>query len=238
MKKKYYLKTATVPVREKQTGFTIIELMISTVVFTLVLMMVTAGIVQISRMYYQGIISARTQDTARSIVEEISQSIQFSNQSVVFPQLHPDTEPGPVVEAGENDTFWFCIGTKRYTYAIDRQRSATPSSESVDKEKLHVLWTDEPVGGCAEASVPPGPANLSDPNLANGTELIDQNMRINKLVITSQNGENWNITLSIASGEEFDFELNASGMRVCKGGAVSAQFCAVSELTTSVAKRI
>lgn len=56
-------------------GFTIVELMIATVVFSVILILITTGIIQIGKAYYKGIIGSRTQETARKITDEVGRSI-------------------------------------------------------------------------------------------------------------------------------------------------------------------
>ena len=63
--------------RAEQNGFTIIELLIATTVFSLILLISVAGILQISRMYYRGVTQSRTQETARSIIDEVGEAIRF-----------------------------------------------------------------------------------------------------------------------------------------------------------------
>src|SRR5437667_5654433 len=67
---------------QRTSGFTIIELMIATVIFSVVLLLITAGIMQVARVYYKGVTEANTQSTARSIVDTISQAIQFDGGNI------------------------------------------------------------------------------------------------------------------------------------------------------------
>src|SRR3990172_9120101 len=63
-------------------GFTIVELMIATTIFSVILLIVTFGMLQIGRTYYKGITLTKTQNAARSIIDTISQDIQFSGEGV------------------------------------------------------------------------------------------------------------------------------------------------------------
>ena len=77
----------------RNKGFTIIELMISTVIFSLVLLMCLVGIVQVSRTYYKGVTRAKTQEATRRLMDEIKESIQLSGVKIL-----PTTGPaGPEV---------------------------------------------------------------------------------------------------------------------------------------------
>lgn len=253
-------------------GFTIIELMISTVVFSLVLLAASAAITQVGKKYARGVTFARTNEVSRSIVEDISQSLQFTSQSVKVPNypdndgdLLPDStyniynakytseiasNSGPiqVSEPGISvpDTFYFCIGAKRYSYMLDKIiQSGTP----------HVFWVDEPVDGCANA-VAMGPADLTSDNPSgsatypgsNGRELLDNNMRITTLEIIPRDNGLWTINLDLATGDSdlllYTYFTDGGGAptgegRVsCEGSILSSEFCATSETSINVSKRI
>src|SRR5690606_22524615 len=91
-----------------QKGFTIVELMIATSVFSVVLLLCTYGLLAIGRSYYKGVTISRTQETARLIVDDVAEAIQFNGGAVV---LNP---------AGR----MYCIGSRRYSYALNEIKSA------------------------------------------------------------------------------------------------------------------
>lgn len=66
---------------KNQKGFTIIELLIASIAFTVLLVLVTFIVVQISRVYYKGIILSNTQNVDATVVNDVSKDIQFSNGS-------------------------------------------------------------------------------------------------------------------------------------------------------------
>src|SRR5687768_12937296 len=82
--------------KPKNSGFTIIELMIATVVFSTILLIITGGIVQIGKAYYKGVISARTQNTTRQLTDEVTRNLQFNR--------------GKFVSSG----IWRCVGGTHY----------------------------------------------------------------------------------------------------------------------------
>jgi|GEM_PF-759510 len=255
-------------IKNKHQGFTIIELMISTVIFSLVLLGATAAIVQIGQKYSKGITYARTQEVARSTVDEIAQSLQFTSQSVKVPNY-----PESVADAGPDaeyniysrlyasqlssnpsitiddpnfvtpvpDTFYFCVGAKRYSFVLNKQ------IESVDS---HAFWVDEPVVGCATApSMGPADMNQANPSLSttfpgnNGRELLDQNMRLTEISIIPKENKLWTISMSIATGDDdlllYRSGASASQARVsCEGSILGSEFCATSEISVNVGKRI
>src|SRR5690606_5051635 len=98
-----------------QNGFTLLELMIASMVFSIVLLAAGAALVQVARMYYKGIITSRTQNTTRTVMDEISRSVQFGGSQI--------RHAGPFAQgSGEQiEVRAVCIGKTRYTYAINAQ---------------------------------------------------------------------------------------------------------------------
>lgn len=227
----------------KPEGFTIIELLVATSVFSLILMVALAGILRVTQLYYKGITASRTQDVARSLADELTESIQYSNSTIAI-QSDP-LVAGPEVSAtATDDTNFFCVGPKRYTYAIDRQLKADPDSNL--KQKKHVLWVDVPEGGCS------GPANLNDENPSppsdNGREILGENMRLARLEIIPETifgREAYTLNLSVAYGDHA--ENNNGGALTTNGSSRTCQslnspfvgqFCSVSSISVLIERRL
>lgn len=88
----------------QQSGFTIIELMIATTIFSVVLLLCTFGLAKIGQTYYKGVISSRTQTATRNISDNLIQVIQFGGSYT-----------SPTADGG---TFYMCAGRGRYTFKI------------------------------------------------------------------------------------------------------------------------
>ncbi len=234
--------------RHSSKGFTIIELLFATLVFSVVLLMCLTALVQIGRLYYKGITTSQTQDATRSILDEISQAIQFTGDSVTTPSLvaGPDI-PVTGGSATANAIGFFCIGSTRYSYVIDRQQSDNPSTNvTLDRQIRHVLWADV-MPACAGATgIVPANLTLSNPSQGslgtNGRELVGANMRINRLKLISLSPDNstWQVQLSVDYGDEDLLTVYPEDLtrKVCKGSQVGTQFCAISELSTIVKRRV
>jgi prepilin-type N-terminal cleavage/methylation domain-containing protein len=210
----------------RQFGFTIIELMIATAIFSLVLLICLTAITQIGRMYYKGITTSRTQELARSIIDEISQQIQFSGRG--------NTITGSFTNTTSGTTSSMCIGPIRYTMLNDRQVSKT-NDTSLLKAK-HALWRDE--GSC------PAPSVVMTDDLPStvvgGAEIVPENFRILNLSITPASGATvFAVTVRVAYGDQDLLDLsNGFALATCKGSQIGTQFCAVSELSTTVTRRV
>lgn len=80
--------------RGNQRGFTLVELLLATAVFSIALVAITAAIIQLFKAYQSGISIRKTQSTARVISEELTRQARASyaiagdsaitNQSVCF----------------------------------------------------------------------------------------------------------------------------------------------------------
>jgi len=194
--------------RRNSGGFTIIELMIATTVFSVILLLCATALVQIGRVYYKGVLSGKTQNTARSIMDEIASNIKYSGGEI--PTLGPNV---------------LCVGNLRYSFWIDQQLNDTN----------HALIADRPA--VCKTDTPFPPADTCDPTLS-CRELLSPRMRLSKFnIIPPPAGSTlYGIDIGIVSGETdlLDPTHKRCNVALNAGG----QFCAVSELTTYVQKRL
>ena len=149
-------------------GFTILELLISTTVFSVILLLCTFGLVQVGRNYYRGATITRTQNVARSVMSTLTQSIQFSGSDATgtLPAVGTLAAPPPVSGA-------FCIGSLRYKYKLSTQFSPDNSE----------LKTSECINGT--------------PATTKQTELLGKGMSLRTFTI-EKSGDYYTITLLIA----------------------------------------
>jgi prepilin-type N-terminal cleavage/methylation domain-containing protein len=250
MKRRIEVKQSNGKNPKKQRGFTIIELLVATSVFSLILMVALAGILRVTQLYYKGITASRTQEITRSLSDELSESIQFSNNAVILqPNVGPDfLVTGPEVIATADDTNYFCIGSKRFTYAIDRQLKAEPDLDPGSKQKRHVLWVDIPESGCT------GTADLTleqpSPLEYSGREVLGENMRLAKLEIVPETlfgREAYTINISVAYGDHAENDYGGAltttpdgKFRTCQSlnSPFVGQFCSVSTISVTVERRL
>ncbi len=202
------------------SGFTILELLIATIVFSVVLMLVTAGIMQIARVYYKGVTEANTQNTARSIIDTISQAIQFTGGTVTL------TAASPV--AGNN--YAFCVGNQQFSYRLGWQVENRFSV--VDNQAWHAL-VQNTTTGCPSA----GAQNLAN-QVVNGRDLMGQHMRLSNLVIENPAPNLYKVQVRVVYGDNDLLDNPTTANAACKSQQSGTQFCAVSELSTIVIKRV
>lgn len=193
-------------------GFTIIELMIATVVFSLVLLIIMGAIIQFGRIYYKGVIQSRTQERTRAISEDIARHIQFGKS--VTPTPASPTAIG-----------FFCAGGRGYTYSLGQLRTGT-------QHGLVATNTCANYAGMSTGTLSPG-----------ATEMLGERMQLANVSVRPVGTDQYTISVRVVYGEDGDFEdspTNPSGdpLMPCKAITLGGQFCAVSELTTTVTKRL
>ncbi len=219
--------------RNNNAGFTMIELMIATLVFSVILLGATSATIQIGRMYYKGIVMSRTQDVARNTMDSIARPIQFAGGSVV--SVPPTSGSGAL-----------CVGNQRFSYLLNAEvdDGAPQHGITADHKALHALWADTIGQGktCAPLDLTvPSPADTNtDANALPGKELLGQGMRLAKFNPSSDpsNDHLWTIDFLLIYGDDDLLEPNATTPTACKSIAQSAQWCATSALSTTVFQRV
>lgn len=206
----------TLSVKQKrQKGFTILELLIATVIFSLVLVLCATAIIQVGRIFYKGVTVNKVQDIARVVADDVAQAIQFggSADAANFYQ-----------EGSSGNLKWRCIGAVRYIFN---------SNQIIGENGVkHGLWKDRPAN-CSD-SISSGMLNQDVPT-AGGKELLGKNMRISELEISE--GSVWRINLTVAYGPS-DLFVDQGTFKQCLNRDRGGQFCAVSTITTNAIKRL
>ena len=213
-------------IQRNQHGFTILELMIATMVFSVILLLVTTGIINIGKTYYKGALQARTQDTARNIIDEISRGIQFSGvDALQTTPLNVVATPYPVA----GGKYGLCVNDIRYAYVLDKQLATVNSGDKVTKTLISYN------GSCS--GTPPLVENVAT---VTGKELLGLGMRLTALEVKSIGTNTFSVTVEVASGDRDLFDppfISGNISASCKSGA-GKEFCAISRLSTIVQKRV
>lgn len=208
--------------RTNNTGFTIVELLIASSVFSVILLICTTAIIQISRNYNKGLIQSQTQETARSIMEDVSRTIQFDGST-------------PIILPPSGNKNILCVGEKRYSYILDGQLETAPDTSKSQRYNVIVIDKLGAPSNCPNASVVNDMA-AGNPLAAPLKELLSPHMRLAKLQVSLVGGTSdlYQINLRVVYGD--DDLLNATHDNCT--GAAGNQFCAVSGLSTVVKKRV
>lgn len=206
---------------KKQAGFTIIEVLIATLVFTFVLLICLQGVTLIGKVYYKGVSQSRAQEFARTMSDEIIQQIQFGS---TIPTL--TTIPPSGVLGGQQSVF--CIGDNRYQLTLNRQVDGTNSALLREPKTTAVCDTAAPFN--------------------NAQEVVPRGMRLTKFNVRQDavNPAIWSMEIKVIFGDEdlLDFpvgnrdEPSVFEIANCTTGISGSQYCAVSEVQTSIMRRV
>jgi prepilin-type N-terminal cleavage/methylation domain-containing protein len=204
-----------------QQGFTILELLIATTVLSVILLLVTTMILSIGNLFYKGMSQAKVQDAVRSIVDDVSKQIELSGEK---------PQPGPI--QANPQIYVYCVGDTRYSYVLNAV-IGQPLYGSSSPIYYHALWRDSATSDC-HANTGIKAADLTNPNLTGGTELVPANSRLtgfcfgtydsvsNKLNCTP-GGSPYTIAVSVATG---DSDL------LCDNSATAPPDCSDPSFTT------
>lgn len=203
-------------------GFTIIELMIATAVFSIILLVSLAGFTSIGRLFYKGVTINQTQDITNQLLDDITSNIQAA-ASV------------STLQSG-NGYSYYCIGGTRYTMNLKHELDTTQAEDysvsgnfGLIRDKLPgatacaaPCW---PSGSCASGSIP----------FNNPVEMLGNRMRLMKLDVAATNGRLYNVSIVVAFGDDDAFsDVNDADKIACQGGEAQQEFCSVNRLSTGV----
>jgi prepilin-type N-terminal cleavage/methylation domain-containing protein len=231
-----------------QKGFTILELLIATTVFSVVLLGALAGFLQIGRIFYKGVSVTNTQDVANQVVQEIAGQLQGAAS---FTKALPSGFAGPNVlpTTTEQSTSYayYCVGNNRYTYFINGADVSSSHMVKVSSTPVHTpggnfgtLKDVLPGGsGCAAPCnddvvitpiCPAGSVRLKDP-----VELLGDNMRLSAFYIDQAGVDFYTIKVIVAHGDD-DLLVNVNDPNTiaCRGSSGNDQYCAVARVETAV----
>lgn len=203
----------------RERGFTIIELMIATLIFSVILTVITMGVMSFTNNYYRGVNNSTTQNTTRTILDTISQAIQFGSAPVYLPI--------PVNN-------YFCAGGYSFTY--DKGVLYTETSQM----GLYMA----PMGAlCSATTIPPtGGTQLLGKNLRlTNLEVKSVGVNLYSVTVSIAMGP-YDLLCSPSlypagcNGSPTVFWSTANDV-TCRS-TVGSQLCATSTLTTVVEKRI
>lgn len=224
------------PAKKSQKGFTIIELMLASAVFSVTLLIALNGFLQIGRLFYKGVSNTQTQNASRQILNEVTKSLQVS--------------PAPSLQLEANGYNYYCLNGNRFTYT----RAEGGAAIMLDISKDQNLASGEDGGNfgllkdtlpgsnacaapCEAGSCPSGAIPFNDP-----VELLGNKMRLGQLEIVSQPSTPnlYNVTVMVIYGDDESLEFSGGTdnpeTAACKGNLSNQQFCSVSTLATSVYK--
>lgn len=200
------------PAAKASAGFTIVELLIATAVFSMVLLVFLTAFIRVSQLFYKGINMSNTQESTRKVLQDIADDVQFYH-------LPPIQGNVPSVDK------YFCIGEHRYTYKLFQQ--VGPGVFGIKREKMGTTTCPPPTTSAC--------ANCSE-------ELLGYGMQLNKLEVTTANSRVYVSIKVIFYGADNSVVISPSGQSpaykqqdaICSGQPNSTQYCATADYTSTI----
>lgn len=195
----------------EQRGFTVVELMIATAIFSVVLLGALGGFLGIGRLFYKGVSTTSTQNVALDILNSISSDFSKGGYS-----------------AGNGASF-FCAGNTSYTYVLDDMYESNlgtgPNNVGLVKEKMQG-------SGCSAANVSSSSTQLLGDNMRLTEITIQQ--------IGGSSSKLYKITVRVVYGDDSSLSSRNSSQPkagnniVCDSNSTSSRFCSESKVTNIV----
>ncbi len=208
--------------KDNQNGFTIIELLIASVAFSLIIILVTVLIIQVSNVYYRGIVISNTQNAARNITLDIEKAIQFSSNL-----------PSGLTYQSSSNINWYCIGSQLFAYSQYGQFSASTPLSFNNIGLAYNLASVCPSNNAGLTKYINGSSNVD----SNGAyqQLLGDGMSVQYLKVSQVSDQNlYHIQLGVAYGKQDLLNpLNSNNQVFCKT-EIGDQFCATSNVSVYV----
>ncbi|HSX45515.1 MAG TPA: prepilin-type N-terminal cleavage/methylation domain-containing protein, partial [Candidatus Saccharimonadia bacterium] len=121
-------------------GFTIVELMIATSVLSTIILLVSIMMISIGNLYAKGLYQSRTQDTTRTITDQLAQDLKLNNSFTTGSASKPFGGKNITIGAyciGDNVRYSFIVG-----YRLGNGPDTTPPTPVLPLVP-HVLWRDD-----------------------------------------------------------------------------------------------
>jgi len=220
-------------------GFTIIELLIATIVSSIMILSILIVFIQITRYFTKGTTQVNTQKATRQAIDSITQEIQTTTGGVELPFQPSIGSPYMI----------FCINHRRYSYKVIPSLSSAADLNDWQDRALYVeddLGSD--VGASQTACVNGGGSNTG-PKVFNptarGKDLLGENMLIVSLILKDADGGGkqarlYRVALSVLNAPADAqasriITVNSSSVPLCQGAAVKgSEYCGLSTLDTTI----
>ena len=203
-------------IKINKQGFTLVELLLATAMFSFILLFVTFGIVQISRAYNKGIVVKRTQETARSVIQEMTRAISTATSG--------SSGTDAVINFSNNTPRRLCVGDLRFGWNEGFRGGAGRESYSNGQD---FALTRSDTGACND---------VFDQNQS--IELIDERLTVQDVAIQEVlSGSVYNLCVVITVDNSSDVSSGDCNTEPKCNVLAGDTFCDVAKLRTTVTLR-
>jgi prepilin-type N-terminal cleavage/methylation domain-containing protein len=214
-------------------GFTIIELLIATTIFSVVLVVIVSSFLQIGRMFYKGVSINNTNEAARNLVDSITSDARLST-----------FQPGGTDPSNASKKY-FCVGPHRYTYILAKQVKDTNINSNASTMTAGLVQ-DKTDGACKS------PTDLPSNAATVPSQILGPDMQLNDISVQNNvSGSSLLIRTHIVfyGSDNTVFDTSDIALKntpanpglastapdaFCSGNLLSTQFCSTAHLATNV----
>lgn len=205
----------------RQSGFTVVEMMIALAVFSAVMMLTSMIIIGLSKQYQKAVYSTKLNDASQTVHTLLSNSLSYSN----------DIDDTHINSAGAtNHYYYFCADHNRYFW---KKQSGTGAISGYIG-----LYKDSVASGCGEPS---------DTNADNAENLLPPRGFITKFTVEyDSTNKLYTISTTFNVGDISYFKLGKIGLNddiasedtVCLSASSGGDFCAQNKYTSAVVNKV
>jgi prepilin-type N-terminal cleavage/methylation domain-containing protein len=200
----------------KKNGFTIVELMIAISASAVFVMLITTGIIQVSRMYKQATVKTAALNAARELQSTIAGEIQYSASTPVTGTVTSG------VSAGYN---YLCVGQTAYYWKDANSLSAAELSGSTQ------YFYKSSISGPAVCS-----ASYVF-NTSTAVSPLPKYVRATSFNLAGSGTGPYTFAIRLVAGDKDLFESNDFANN-CVSMAVGGQFCATVALNSTFGRKV
>lgn len=229
---------------KKQSGFTIIELMIAISILSILLLASAVVMLNIGSLYAKGVDATTVQNDSRNVIQSIASSIQFNYLS--GSQINSGSQRYYSSTGTLYTVYAYCIGYTRYSYIIGFPDNSNTFAHTIWKDTMRYQGACKPLNILIPTPNCIGSSKCIASATGSGSDLTNSNMHLASLSINSNPNypQLYSISIGLAYGLKDMFNVNSSGTLVTTdgnyvcGNRTSERYCATSSLETTVVQRI
>ena len=197
----------------RREGFTIVELMIATLVFSTILLVITFGVMSFTKMYYKSVYMSATQHTARDISDAVTNAVKFGTGT-----------PTGIFNDSVSGNSYFCTGGYVFVYQPGIQYKPS-STIGMYMQPVQGNGCSIPVSSTARRQLLASNMRVSYLSFSGTNDVYTLTLRI------AYGDSDLLIPSSAASDERWDANTQ------CISGN-GAEYCAVSGLIATATRRV
>lgn len=196
--------------QQASQGFTLVELILSTAFIAFILIFMLAAMTQTMANYNKGLAIKQINQTARTVVEEMSRLVGGTTASTINTAYIPN---GRV-----------CMGGVSYVWNV----KGTTTNKYTDNTTFTMVRVNDAAGSLCAASLP-------SINKANATEMLSSQIWVQSMnVVVSPNQQLVDISVGLSTASPNQPTGNDAQLGVICDGSKDSQYCAVATFTTTV----